>query len=96
MLDLVVVERWPGFMRQAEAYDLHKQPSSGSLQPCEPLAAADGRTGTGRWPSCNDLRNNLWPWLQEREYAAPEDDEWLDAFLERLDQPTSTCVPESR
>jgi len=49
-----------------------------------------------RWPSCNDLRNNLWPWLQEREYAAPEDDEWLDAFLERLDQPTPTCVPESR
>jgi hypothetical protein len=25
-------------------------------------------------------------WLQEREYAAPEDDEWLDAFLERLDR----------
>ena len=23
---------------------------------------------------------------QEREYAAPEDDEWLDAFLERLDR----------
>jgi hypothetical protein len=31
-----------------------------------------------------DIRNRLWPWLREREYAGPEDDEWLDAFLERL------------
>jgi hypothetical protein len=30
------------------------------------------------------IREGLWPWLREREYAGPEDDEQLDAFLERL------------
>ena len=30
------------------------------------------------------IRDNLWPWLRERQYAGPEDDQQLDAFLERL------------
>ncbi len=32
----------------------------------------------------NDIRENLWPWLRERQYAGPEDDQQLDAFLKRL------------
>jgi hypothetical protein len=31
-----------------------------------------------------DIRGTLWPWLRERHYASPEDDEQLDAFLKRL------------
>jgi hypothetical protein len=31
----------------------------------------------------NDIRENLWPWLRERQYAGPPDDR-LDAFLGRL------------
>ncbi len=34
--------------------------------------------------SRDDIRENLWPWLRERQYAGPEDDERLEAFLERL------------
>ena len=30
------------------------------------------------------IRESLWPWLRERHYAAPEDDERLETFLERL------------
>ena len=30
------------------------------------------------------IRENLWPWLRDRQYAGPEDDEQLDAFLKRL------------
>jgi hypothetical protein len=30
------------------------------------------------------IREDLWPWLRERQYAGPEDDQQLDAFLERL------------
>jgi hypothetical protein len=30
------------------------------------------------------IRENLWPWLRERQYASPEDDQQLDAFLRRL------------
>ena len=32
----------------------------------------------------NDIRENLWPWLRERRYAGPEDDQQLDVFLKRL------------
>lgn len=32
----------------------------------------------------NNIRENLWPWLRERQYASPEDDQQLDAFLKRL------------
>jgi hypothetical protein len=32
----------------------------------------------------NDIRENLWPWLRQRQYAGPEDDQQLDAFLKRL------------
>jgi hypothetical protein len=32
----------------------------------------------------NDIRENLWLWLRERQYAGPKDDQLLDAFLKRL------------
>ncbi|MGA8745426.1 MAG: hypothetical protein WB507_06155 [Solirubrobacterales bacterium] len=32
----------------------------------------------------DEIRDSLWPWLRERGYAGPEDDERLDAFLEGL------------
>jgi O-acetyl-ADP-ribose deacetylase len=32
----------------------------------------------------DDIRENLWPWLRERQYAGPEDDQQLDAFLKHL------------
>ncbi|OBH94303.1 DUF262 domain-containing protein [Mycobacterium sp. E2733] len=31
-----------------------------------------------------ELRSSLWPWLRNRQYAEPEDDEQLDAFMNRL------------
>ncbi|BBX47680.1 hypothetical protein MCOO_36950 [Mycobacterium cookii] len=31
-----------------------------------------------------ELRSSLWPWLRNRQYAGPEDDEQLDAFINRL------------
>lgn len=30
------------------------------------------------------IRQDLWPWLRQRQYASPEDDQQLDAFLKRL------------
>jgi len=30
------------------------------------------------------IRERLWPWLRDRQYAGPEDDGQLDAFLKRL------------
>jgi hypothetical protein len=33
---------------------------------------------------CNDIRETLWPRLRDRQYAGPEDDQQLDAFLKRL------------
>jgi len=30
------------------------------------------------------LRSSLWPWLRNRQYAEPEDDDQLDGFLNRL------------
>ena len=30
------------------------------------------------------IREDLWPWLRERHYAGPEDDQQFDAFLQRL------------
>jgi hypothetical protein len=30
------------------------------------------------------IRESLWPWLRERRYAAPEDDQRLEPFLNRL------------
>jgi hypothetical protein len=33
----------------------------------------------------DEIRENLWPWLRERQYAGPQDDQrQLDAFLGRL------------
>jgi hypothetical protein len=32
----------------------------------------------------DDIRGTLWPWLREHDYAGPEDDGQLDAFLRRL------------
>ena len=32
----------------------------------------------------DEIRQSLWPWLRNRQYAGPEDDEQLDAFLNRL------------
>ena len=32
----------------------------------------------------DSIRGTLWPWLRERRYASPEDDQQLDAFLGRL------------
>ncbi|MCH9733366.1 MAG: hypothetical protein K0U78_02270 [Actinomycetia bacterium] len=32
----------------------------------------------------HELRSSLWPWLRSRQYAGPEDDGQLDAFLNRL------------
>jgi hypothetical protein len=34
--------------------------------------------------SFDHVREDLWPWLRERQYASPEDDQQLDAFLKRL------------
>jgi hypothetical protein len=31
-----------------------------------------------------ELRSTLWPWLRSHQYAGPEDDEQVDAFLDRL------------
>ncbi len=32
----------------------------------------------------DEIRETLWPWLRRRQYASPEDDQQLDAFLGRL------------
>jgi hypothetical protein len=32
----------------------------------------------------DEIRENLWPWLRQRQYAGPQDDQELDAFLSRL------------
>ena len=32
----------------------------------------------------DEIRDRLWPWLRERQYAGAEDDERLDAFLDGL------------
>jgi hypothetical protein len=32
----------------------------------------------------DELRSSLWPWLRNRQYAGPEDDDQVDAFLDRL------------
>jgi hypothetical protein len=32
----------------------------------------------------DQIRETLWPWLRGNQYAGPEDDEQLDAFLKRL------------
>lgn len=34
--------------------------------------------------SSDEVRQRLWPWLRDRQYAAPEDDHDLDGFLGRL------------
>ena len=39
------------------------------------------RVGAHRY---DHIREDLWPWLQERQYADSEDDQQLDAFLKRL------------
>jgi hypothetical protein len=45
--------------------------------------SADDITEIRAYPY-GDIRTKLWPWLRDRGYAGPEDDERLDAFLERL------------
>jgi hypothetical protein len=32
----------------------------------------------------NQIREGLWPWLRERQFAGPEDDQQVDTFLKRL------------
>ena len=32
----------------------------------------------------DEIRENLWPWLRQRQYAGPQDDQQLDEFLGRL------------
>jgi hypothetical protein len=32
----------------------------------------------------DEVRESLWPWLRERQYAAPEDDQELEEFINRL------------
>jgi hypothetical protein len=32
----------------------------------------------------DEIRESLWPWLRERQYAGPQDDHELDVFLSRL------------
>jgi hypothetical protein len=32
----------------------------------------------------DELRSHLWPWLRNRQYAGPEDDNQVDAFFNRL------------
>ncbi len=32
----------------------------------------------------DEINERLWPWLRERQYASPEDDQWLEEFLTRL------------
>lgn len=32
----------------------------------------------------DEIRENLWLWLRERQYADPQDDQQLDVFLSRL------------
>jgi hypothetical protein len=32
----------------------------------------------------NDITEDLWPWLRNRQYVGPEDDQQLDAFLKHL------------
>jgi hypothetical protein len=32
----------------------------------------------------DEIRESLWPWLRERQYAGPQDDQQLDVFLSRL------------
>jgi hypothetical protein len=32
----------------------------------------------------DEVRDGLWPWLQEHQYTGPTDDEQLDVFLGRL------------
>jgi hypothetical protein len=39
------------------------------------------RVGACRY---DKIRESLWPWLRERQYAAPEDDQRLETFLKRL------------
>jgi hypothetical protein len=43
------------------------------------------------------IREDLWPWLRQRQYAGPEDDQQLDAFLQRLGLAAVTpiCAPAS-
>ena len=33
---------------------------------------------------CDEIRENLWPWLKQAQYASAQDDQRLDAFLGRI------------
>lgn len=45
--------------------------------------SADDFAWVGQHPR-DELRSSLWPWLRDRQYAGPEDDEQIDGFLDRL------------
>jgi hypothetical protein len=51
------------------------------------------RVGTHHY---DRIREELWPWLRERHYAAPEDDQQLDAFLHRLGRRDAHLRPSIR
>jgi len=42
------------------------------------------------------IRESLWPWLRERQYAAPEDDQRLETFLKRLGHRDTHLRPSIR
>jgi hypothetical protein len=42
------------------------------------------------------IRESLWPWLRERQYAAPEDEQRLETFLKRLGHRDTHLRPSIR
>lgn len=46
--------------------------------------------------SGDKIRESLWPWLRERQYAAPEDDLRLETFLKRLGKRDAHLRPSIR
>jgi hypothetical protein len=46
--------------------------------------------------SGDKIRESLWPWLRDRQYAAPEDDLRLEAFLKRLGNRDAHLRPSIR
>jgi hypothetical protein len=44
----------------------------------------------------DEIRENLWPWLRQRQYASPQDDQRLDTFLERLGHRDAHLRPSIR
>jgi hypothetical protein len=46
--------------------------------------------------SGDKIRESLWPWLRERQYAAPDDDQRLGTFLKRLGNRDAHLRPSIR